>query len=155
MFAWRRVRYRGVQGWGKGDTRHLAVVFWDDRRSAGTQGCGKLQWALILPFAAGLFCGRKLGQTLLRLYQGGSIQQFAVATFRTPVAFASFFGHILRFQSLYSFREVIRNPQVKRSGFELDLVPHEFCPFVPSGIDPAHEIEVIDVLECAEVCTLL
>jgi len=74
---------------------------------------------------------------------------------RDHVSRVAFLNHILRFQSFYSFREVVYNPQVKRSGFELDLVPHKFGPFVPSGVDPAHEIEVIDVFECAEVRALL
>ena len=153
MFAWRRVGCCGVQGCGKGDASHRAMARWSDRRFAGTKGCGKSRRLLVLPITAGLLRGRELGQTFLRL--DWAVQQFAVAMLRASIAFASFRNHIFRFQSFYSFREVVYDPQVKRSGFELDLVTHEFGPFVPSGVDPADEIEVIDMFECAEVCTLL
>ena len=110
------------------------------------------------PFTAGPFRRMKF-RRIFRFYRGyllgRIIHQFSVATFRASIASAHFRSHILRFQSLYSFREVIYDRKVKRSGFELDLVPHEFCPFVPSGVYPTHKIEVVDVFEGAEVRTLL
>ena len=40
---------------------------------------------------------------------------------------------------------MICDPQIKRGRFEFDLVPHEFGPLVSGGVDPPHEVEVVDV----------
>lgn len=52
-------------------------------------------------------------------------------------------------------REVVRNTEVEGRGFKLDLAAGELCPLVSRGVDPADEIEVVHVFECAEVCALL
>jgi len=126
---------------------------------------GGRPWVLVPSLATGLLYGRKPCQTflrsggLLRLSLGHPmwccIQYLTAATFRVLITSVSFRIRIFRLQSLHDLREVIHDPQVKRSGFELDLVPHQFGPFVPSGVDPPHEIEMVYVFECAEVRALL
>ena len=78
-------------------------------------------------------------------------------------------GHIQAFQHLCSLpfsiftapgqpldlpRQHIRNTKIKRRRPELDFLPHDLCPFVPSGVDPPYEVEMVDLGEGAEVCAL-
>ena len=128
------------------------------------QGGGQPR-VLVPSLATKLLYGREPCQTflcsrgLLRFSLGHPmwccIQYLTVATFRVLITSVSSRIYVFRLQSLHDLREVIHDPQVKRGGFELDLVSHQFSPFVPSGVDPPHEIEMVYVFECAEVCALL
>jgi len=78
-------------------------------------------------------------------------------------------GHIEAFQHLRSLpfstftalgqpldlpRQHICNTKIKRCRPKLDFLPHDLCPFVPSGVDPPYEVEMVDLGEGAEVCAL-
>jgi hypothetical protein len=123
---------------------------------------------LALPLGTGFLRGRDLGEmgfccdallpacrSLFRFTLNSplkrTVQYLPMSALR---ALTSLRIHLFRFQPLDSFRKVICDPQIKGGRFELDLVPHEFSPFVPGGVDPAHEVEVVDVFQRAEVCAL-
>ena len=48
-------------------------------------------------------------------------------------------------------RKHVRNAEVKRRRAELDLAARDLGPLVARGVDPADEVEVVDVRERAEV----
>lgn len=107
-----------------------------------TQGGG---WArhLALPHDAWFLRLRDIGGIdLTNHHLGRFILDLSVTRFRIS---ATFRVHLLRLRPLHGLREVVRDAQIKRGGFELNLVSHEFGPLVPSGVDPAHEVEVVDV----------
>ncbi len=56
--------------------------------------------------------------------------------------------------SFNAARKHIDVAKVKCCGTEFDFSAHDFCPFVPREIEPANEIQVIDVLKGSEVCAL-
>lgn len=51
-------------------------------------------------------------------------------------------------------REVVRNTEIERRGFEFDLATGKLRPLVSCSVDPPDEIEMIHAIECTEVCAL-
>lgn len=63
---------------------------------------------------------------------------------------------VLRFAplTLYVSCKVVCHAEVECRWLEFNLPPRKLSPFVPRRVDPTHEIEVINVVECAEVRAL-
>lgn len=56
--------------------------------------------------------------------------------------------------SLNAARKHIDVAKVKGGGAEFNFSAHDFCPFVARKVEPANEVQVIDVLKGSEVSAL-
>lgn len=56
--------------------------------------------------------------------------------------------------SFNAARKHIDVAKVEGGGAKFDFPAHDFCPFVARRVEPANEVQVIDVLKGAEVSAL-
>lgn len=66
-------------------------------------------------------------------------------------ALALLWGTTLTFDG---FCEEVRNAEIESGRLELNLAARDFCPFVPCRIDPPHEIKVVNIFKCTQICSL-
>lgn len=56
--------------------------------------------------------------------------------------------------SFHFLRETGGNFEIEAGGFESNPFTGKFGPFVSGGVDPSYEVEMVDLLECAEIFAL-
>ena len=56
--------------------------------------------------------------------------------------------------SFNAARKHVHVAKVKGGGAEFNLSAHDFCPFIARRVEPANEVQVIDVLKGTKVSAL-